>query len=114
MTKNIFGIALCTMLLALSVSAQAQQATKIPRIGYLGATSPAATAARIDGFKQGCLTRSSTYAGSNFASVTSGVTSSNTALTGIPTLTSCHGQSMTLLTISTRPPVPSMAICATT
>jgi len=41
------------MLFALSLSAEAQQPTKIPRIGYLGATSPAATAARIDAFKQG-------------------------------------------------------------
>ncbi len=53
MTKKFFGIALCTMLFALSLSAEAQQPTKIPRIGYLGATSPAATAARIEAFKQG-------------------------------------------------------------
>ena len=53
MSKNSFGIALCTLLLGPGVSAQTQQPTKIPRIGYLGATSPAATAARIDGFKLG-------------------------------------------------------------
>lgn len=41
------------MLLGFCVSAEAQQPTKIPRIGYLGATSPAATAARLDGFKRG-------------------------------------------------------------
>ncbi len=41
------------MLFGQSLSAQAPQPTKIPRIGYLGATSPAATAARIEGFKQG-------------------------------------------------------------
>ena len=35
------------------VVAEAQQATKVPRIGYLGATSPVATAARLDAFKQG-------------------------------------------------------------
>ena len=53
MSKKLLGIALCTLLFGHSLSAQAQQPTKIPRIGYLGATSPAATAARIEGFKQG-------------------------------------------------------------
>ena len=53
MSKKLFGIALCTLLFGQSLSAQAQQATKIPRIGYLGATSPTATAARLDAFKQG-------------------------------------------------------------
>lgn len=53
MSKKLLGIALCTLLFGQSLSAQAPQPTKIPRIGYLGATSPAATAARIEGFKQG-------------------------------------------------------------
>ena len=53
MTKNFFCIVPGAMLFALSLFAEAQQPTKIPRIGYLGATSPAATAARIDAFKQG-------------------------------------------------------------
>ncbi|MGZ8520309.1 MAG: hypothetical protein ACXWX7_09195 [Candidatus Binatia bacterium] len=53
MNKKIFCIVPCAMLFAVSLSAQAQQPTKIPRVGYLGATSPAATAARIDAFKQG-------------------------------------------------------------
>ena len=53
MTKKIFCIVPCAMLFALSFSVHAQQPTKVPRIGYLGATSPAATAARIDAFKQG-------------------------------------------------------------
>ena len=39
MTRKIFRIALCTMLFTLSLSAEAQQPTKIPRIGYLGAAS---------------------------------------------------------------------------
>ena len=36
MSKKIIRFALCTMLLALSFSAEAQQPKKIPRIGYLG------------------------------------------------------------------------------
>jgi putative ABC transport system substrate-binding protein len=36
MNRQIFGVALSAMLLALSVSAEAQPAKKIPRIGYLG------------------------------------------------------------------------------
>ena len=39
--------------LTFSVSAEAQQPTKIPRIGYLGATSPSANSARIEAFRQG-------------------------------------------------------------
>ena len=53
MTKKIFCIVPCAMLFALGFSVHAQQPTKVPRIGYLGATSPAATAARIDAFRQG-------------------------------------------------------------
>src|SRR6266545_812064 len=33
--------------------AQAQQPTKIPRIGYLNATSPSTSPARIEAFRQG-------------------------------------------------------------
>ncbi|MCZ6561308.1 MAG: ABC transporter substrate binding protein, partial [Deltaproteobacteria bacterium] len=39
MRKQIFCFALCAMLLALSFPAQAQQPTKIPRIGYLRHTA---------------------------------------------------------------------------
>ena len=48
MTKKVFCVALCAMLFALSVSAQAQQPTKIPRIGYLSGAfaSTSRTAAR--------------------------------------------------------------------
>ena len=50
----IIGIALCAMLFALSLPAQAQQPTKIPRIGYLeGGSLSAAAAARIEAFRQG-------------------------------------------------------------
>jgi len=41
------------MLFALSFSAEAQQATKVPRIGYLAGTSLSAIASRTDAFKQG-------------------------------------------------------------
>ena len=41
------------MLFALSFAAEAQQPTKIPRIGFLGATSASALAARIEAFRQG-------------------------------------------------------------
>jgi putative tryptophan/tyrosine transport system substrate-binding protein len=41
------------MLFALSVSAQAQQSAKIPRIGFLSASSAAALSARIEAFRQG-------------------------------------------------------------
>ena len=51
-TKTI-GFALCTMLSALCGSAEAQQPTKFPRIGYLSAVSPSTISARIEAFKQG-------------------------------------------------------------
>ena len=53
MQKNIFGLALCTMLYALCVSAQAQQPTKVPRIGYLGGATASASSARLEPFRQG-------------------------------------------------------------
>ncbi len=43
--------ALCSLRFALS--AEAQQPTKIPRIGYLSAASPSANSARIEAFRQG-------------------------------------------------------------
>jgi putative tryptophan/tyrosine transport system substrate-binding protein len=48
-------LALVAVLLALSVPAQAQQSTKIPRIGYLTGQSQASSAAgsNIDAFRQG-------------------------------------------------------------
>jgi putative ABC transport system substrate-binding protein len=44
---------LCAMLFALCLSAQAQQPTKIPRIGFLCTTPLAAYSARIGAFRQG-------------------------------------------------------------
>ncbi len=48
-----FFSALCAMLFALCPSAPAQQPKKIPRIGVLGATSPATIASRLEAFRQG-------------------------------------------------------------
>ena len=44
---------LCAMLFALCSSAATQQPAKVPRIGFLGATSPSAISARLDAFRQG-------------------------------------------------------------
>jgi putative tryptophan/tyrosine transport system substrate-binding protein len=53
MRKRVIGFTLSTLLFALGLSAQAQQAKRIPRIGYLTAASPSANAARIEAFRQG-------------------------------------------------------------
>jgi putative ABC transport system substrate-binding protein len=53
MKKKITILALCALLLALSVPAKAQQPKKVPRIGFLAATKPAAVAARVEAFRQG-------------------------------------------------------------
>jgi len=53
MKKKVFCLALGIMLLALSFPVEAQQAKKIPRIGYLGAASSSANLARIEAFRQG-------------------------------------------------------------
>jgi putative ABC transport system substrate-binding protein len=55
MSKKIIGVALNTLLLAFCFPAQAQQLTKVPRIGYLAATSPSINPARIEAFRQGLL-----------------------------------------------------------
>ena len=43
----------CSMLLALPFPAQAQQPTKIPRIGYLATNSLSVISARVEAFRQG-------------------------------------------------------------
>jgi ABC-type uncharacterized transport system substrate-binding protein len=53
MRKTVISFALCAMLFALCVSAEAQQAKKIPRIGFLGGASASSYAPRIDAFRQG-------------------------------------------------------------
>ena len=51
--KKIFGLALCVHLFALCAWAQAQQTAKIPRIGYLTASSPSSMSARVEAFREG-------------------------------------------------------------
>src|SRR5215831_16317055 len=51
MKKAIFCVALGALLLVLYVSAEAQQAKKVPRIGYLSALDPARESARSEGIR---------------------------------------------------------------
>ena len=57
MKKRVNGFALSVLVLALSVSAQAQQAKKIPRIGYLSAGSSLSEALRLEAFREGLRQR---------------------------------------------------------
>src|SRR5262245_46760617 len=52
-SKNVFCFALSAMLFALCQSVEAQQAKKVPRIGFLTGGSPSSIAARIEAFRQG-------------------------------------------------------------
>src|SRR5262245_61712881 len=52
MNQTILSFTLCAMLVALCVSAQAQQPGKIPRIGFLDSSTPSGTAVLIDAFRQ--------------------------------------------------------------
>jgi putative tryptophan/tyrosine transport system substrate-binding protein len=52
MLKHIV-FALCAVLFALCVSAQARESKKLPRIGFLGATSLLGESERIEAFRQG-------------------------------------------------------------
>jgi putative ABC transport system substrate-binding protein len=47
------SVLFAVILLAVPVIAEAQQPTKIPRIGYLGGGSPSSNPARIEAFRQG-------------------------------------------------------------
>ena len=53
MNKKIYWLALGAMLFALCMPAEAQQPTKIPRIGYLSGSSPSTSPARRKAFQQG-------------------------------------------------------------
>jgi ABC-type uncharacterized transport system substrate-binding protein len=53
MSKKVFCLALGAMLLALSFPAQAQQPTKVPRVGIIYSGSPSAAAPLRDSFQQG-------------------------------------------------------------
>jgi ABC-type uncharacterized transport system substrate-binding protein len=50
---SVFALALCALLFALCVSVEAQRPTKIPRIGFLAATSVATIPGRREAFRQG-------------------------------------------------------------
>jgi len=51
--KTVFYVALCAMLFARCLPAEAQQLKKIPRIGYLTVPSFSANMARVEAFRQG-------------------------------------------------------------
>ena len=53
MKRKVTFLALCAMLLALSYSASAQQAKKVPRIGYLSSGDPASESARAETIRRG-------------------------------------------------------------
>src|SRR3954462_2561315 len=51
--KKLVGLVLSALLFGLSALAEAQQAAKIPRIGYLNASSASSASSRIEAFRQG-------------------------------------------------------------
>jgi putative tryptophan/tyrosine transport system substrate-binding protein len=51
MRKKFIGLALSAMLFALSVSAEAQQPKKVPRIGYLSNTDPVGESTRSEAIR---------------------------------------------------------------
>ena len=53
MKKKITVLTLCAMLFAHCSSAEAQQPTRIPRIGFVSNTTSSAVAARMEAFRQG-------------------------------------------------------------
>jgi ABC-type uncharacterized transport system substrate-binding protein len=52
MNSRIFALVLCTMSFALCFSAEAQQPAKIPRIGFLVASTPSNYVTRLETFRQ--------------------------------------------------------------
>jgi putative ABC transport system substrate-binding protein len=53
MTKKNILLALCSLLLAPCFPTQAQQAGKVPRIGFLATVSPSVISDRVEAFRQG-------------------------------------------------------------
>ena len=53
MKKEITALALCAILSALSTPAQAQQPKKVPRVGFLIASSVSSQTPRLEAFKRG-------------------------------------------------------------
>jgi putative tryptophan/tyrosine transport system substrate-binding protein len=52
-SRTVVGPALAVLLFAMCSSIEAQEPTKIPRIGFLIATTPSAISARLDAFRHG-------------------------------------------------------------
>jgi putative ABC transport system substrate-binding protein len=52
MKKNITFLTVCVLLFALSVSAEAQQAGKVPRIGFLDSSTASGSAVLLEAFRQ--------------------------------------------------------------
>jgi putative ABC transport system substrate-binding protein len=52
-TYKLLGFTLAALIFALCSSAEAQQLTNVPRIGYLSGSSLSAVAARVEAFRQG-------------------------------------------------------------
>jgi putative ABC transport system substrate-binding protein len=50
---GVFSILFVVVLFAVAIIAEAQQPTKVPRIGYLSSASPSAGSSRIEAFRQG-------------------------------------------------------------
>src|SRR5206468_2671687 len=53
MTKKILLLALCSLLLALGFSAQAQQPKKVPRIGFVTSGDSSTPSPNLEAFRQG-------------------------------------------------------------
>src|ERR671912_1055365 len=52
MTRNFYGLALCAMLCALSFRLEAQQARKVPRIGFVSAGNLDRPGTRVEAFRR--------------------------------------------------------------
>ena len=53
MSKRVFGFALAAMLLTLSLPTEAQQPTKVPRIGYLAQGATSSSSSNLKAFREG-------------------------------------------------------------
>src|SRR4029450_7212117 len=53
MNKKVVTILVATLILSFAFSVRAQQPGRVPRIGFLIASSPSAMAPRLDAFQQG-------------------------------------------------------------
>ena len=53
MIQRVFALTLCTAFLVFCLPAQAQQAKKVSRIGFMGASSATTSAQNLEAFRQG-------------------------------------------------------------